>query len=81
MTPTAEDRIRKTFHELTMTLVGLFEVYDVDPEFVDHAAVEIEAILRRGLEVCPQGRGARGTRGKLALERLLDELEAAGALH
>ena len=81
MAPNADDRMLRTFQELTLTMVGLFEVYDVDPDFVNHAADEIEAILRRSLEVGPQGRSARGARGKLALERLLDELEATGSVH
>jgi hypothetical protein len=44
---TANASIRHAFHELTMTLLGLFEVYDAKPELVEHAAEEIESILRR----------------------------------
>ena len=44
---TANASIRSAFHELTMTLLGLFEVYDAKPELVEHAAEEIESILRR----------------------------------
>lgn len=40
---------------------------------VEHAADEIESILRRHLGAPA---GPAGTKGKLALERLLDELEA-----
>jgi hypothetical protein len=72
----ADDRIRRTFHEMISVLLGLAEVYEIDDAFIDHAADEIEAVLRRGLETGPRGRSVRG---KLALERLLDELEAAGA--
>lgn len=71
---TANASIRSAFHELTMTLLGLFEVYDAKPELVEHAAEEIESILRRHIGAPP---GAPGAKGKLALERLLDELEAA----
>ena len=43
-------------------------------ELVEHAAEEIESILRRHIGAPP---GPPGAKGKLALERLLDELEAA----
>ena len=66
--------LRSAFHELTLALLGLFEVYDAAPGLVDHAADEIESILRRHLDAPAAEPGARG---KLALERLLDELEAA----
>jgi len=71
---TANASIRSAFHELTMTLLGLFEVYDAKPELMEHAAEEIESILRRHIGAPP---GPPGAKGKLALERLLDELEAA----
>ena len=71
---TANACIRSAFHELTMTLLGLFEVYSADPALVEHAADEIESILRRHLGTPA---GLAGAKGKLALERLLDELEAA----
>jgi len=76
---TANASIRSAFHELTMTLLGLFEVYDAKPELVEHAAEEIESILRRHIGAPPYGGAPRppGAKGKLALERLLDELEAA----
>jgi hypothetical protein len=76
---TANASIRSAFHELTMTLLGLFEVYDAKPELVEHAAEEIESILRRHIGAPPYGGapGPPGAKGKLALERLLDELEAA----
>lgn len=76
MNTTADDQIRRTFHELTLTMVGLFETYQLDPDFVEHAADEIETILRRSLPAPPC---ERRVRGKLALERLLDELEAASS--
>ena len=46
---TAHASIRSAFHELTLTLLGLFEVYGADPALVEHAADEIESILRRHL--------------------------------
>jgi len=67
-------RLRAAFHELTLTLLGLFEVHEASPELVDHTAEEVEAIVRRHLR---GQQPTRGVRGKLALERLLDELEAA----
>ena len=50
---TANASIRSAFHELTMTLLGLFEVYDAKPELVEHAAEEIESILRRHIGAPP----------------------------
>lgn len=73
---TAHASIRSAFHELTMTLLGLFEVYGADPALVEHAAEEIGSILRRHLGAPA---GPPGAKGKLALERLLDELEAGQA--
>ncbi len=73
-TPPAHAALREAFHELVMALLGLFEVYQAAPDLVEHTAREVEAILRRHLPMSP--RFAR-SQGKLALERLLDELEAA----
>ena len=72
----AHERIRSAFHELTLTLLGLFEVHEASPELVDHAADEIERVVRAHLD---GSRPASGVRGKLALERLLDELESGEA--
>lgn len=35
---TAHASIRSAFHELTLTLLGLFEVYGADPALVEHGA-------------------------------------------
>ena len=69
----ADAHLHRAFHELTLALLGLFEVHGAAPALVDHAADEIESILRRHLGTPAAEPGARG---KLALERLLDELEA-----
>lgn len=71
-----QKQLRDAFHRVTLTLLGLFEVYDADPALVDHAAEELEAIFREHLG---RGRPSAGVNGKLALERLLDELEAGAA--
>lgn len=68
-----QTKLRSTFHKLTLTLLGLFEVYGADAALVDHAAEELEAIFREQLGAGPP---PAGVAGKLALERLLDELEA-----
>ena len=70
------ERLRAGFHELTLNLLGLFEVYDASPELVDHTGEVFERVIRTHLD---GGRPPNGARGKLALERLLDELEAAEA--
>lgn len=67
-----DEQIRTAFHEVISSLLGLFEVYEAPAELVDHMAVEIEEILQRYLK----GSGDRAMKGKLALEQLLDELEA-----
>lgn len=74
---TAHASIRSAFHELTLTLLGLFEVYGAAPALVEHAADEIESMILRRHLGAPAG--PPGAKGKLALERLLDELEAAQA--
>ena len=68
-----QTRLKAAFHQVTMTLLGLFEVYGAAPDLVDHAAEELEAIFREHLRSGPP---APGLHGKLALERLLDEFEA-----
>lgn len=68
-----QTRLKAAFHQVTMTLLGLFEVYDAAPDLVDHAAEELEAVFREHLGGGPP---PPGLHGKLALERLLDELEA-----
>ena len=70
------ERLRAGFHELTLNLLGLFEVYDASPELVDHTGEVFERVIHAHLD---GGRPEGGVRGKLALERLLDELEAAQA--
>jgi hypothetical protein len=60
-------------HELTLNLLGLFETYEASPELIDHAAEAVEQVVRKHLGPWPD----QGVRGKLAMERLLDELEAS----
>ncbi len=69
----AEKRIQAAFHELTISLLSLFDIYNASPDLIEHAADEIESILRHHLKA---PRSKKKSKGKLALERLLDELEA-----
>lgn len=75
-----EQTLRSAFHRVTMMLLGLFEVHRADPDLVDQAAEELEAIVREHLP----SQQRPGIAGKLTLERLLDEFEhadTAGARH
>jgi len=69
-------RLRAGFHELTLNLLGLFEVYGASPELVDHTGEVFERVIHAHLD---SGMPPSSVRGKLALERLLDELEAVEA--
>ncbi len=67
-----DGNVKQVVHRITSTLLALFEVYDVDPELIEVMAEELSAISRDF--TAPQKLPV-GARGKLAMERLLDELE------
>ncbi|MCP4680065.1 MAG: hypothetical protein GY854_32150 [Deltaproteobacteria bacterium] len=67
------ERIKTIFHRITLTLLGLFEVYGADEELVARTAVELETMIKEHTGI------ATGTQtddqGKVAMESLLDALE------
>ena len=64
----------RAFRELTLTLIGLFELHDADPELVQGAADALGKVFRAHLE---RHGGTARTPGRAAMQALLDELEAA----
>jgi hypothetical protein len=67
--------LSRAFHELTLNLIGLFELYEADPELVEGAAEALGKVYRAHLQRRPSA--PRG-RGREAMDVLLDEMEAAG---
>ena len=65
-------KLKTLFHKVLITLLGLFEVYHADGELVEHVAEEMENIYRDFFGKSPV---IPSIRGKLRMERLLDELE------
>ena len=66
-------KLKKLFHKVLITLLGLFEIYHADGELVEHAAEEMESIFRDFFGKSPV---KSSIRGKLRMERMLDELES-----
>ena len=71
----AHEPLRAYAHAIAMSLLGCLEIHDAGAELVDHLAEEFERVTREHLRCRPECR----VRGKLALERLLDELKAGEA--
>ena len=75
-----DNRIRAAFHELTISLLCLFELHQVPGVLINTTAEELERILHHHLTANEEGltvdEEGLATKGKLALERFLDELEA-----
>jgi hypothetical protein len=65
----------RAFRETALSLIGLFQVYEVDPELCAATAEAIGTVFRRHLRQVPPGRA--GT-GRSPLYKLVDELERAG---
>ena len=66
------DALRKVFREVTLTLLGVFEMYDADPA--------IEAAIARGLgdvlrARVPEVARSRAAKGRAALRALLNEID------
>ena len=63
------------FRELTLNLIGLFDLHGADPELEEDAAEALGKVFRAHIEGgAPAPRG----RGHAAMEALLDEMQAAG---
>ena len=65
----------RAFRETALSLIGLFQVYEVDPELCAATAEAIGTVFRRHLRQVPPG-GA--DTGRSPLYKLVDELERAG---
>jgi hypothetical protein len=66
------DALRAAFREVTLTLLGVFDMYDADPA--------IETAIARGLGEVVRGRlpeiaRPRATKGRAALRALLNEID------
>ena len=66
----------RAFRETTLTLIGLFQVYEIDPDLADATAETLGKVFRRHLSATPTppGEGPRGRLHALAdeLDRVLD---------
>jgi hypothetical protein len=64
------------FRELTLTLLGVFEVYDVPPETTTAVARGLGEVFRTHLSEFPPDRAWKGRSALRAMVRDLDELTA-----
>ncbi|PID38728.1 MAG: hypothetical protein CSB49_03980 [Proteobacteria bacterium] len=65
----------KAFRETALSLIGLFQIYEVDPDLCTATAEAIGTVFRRHLRQVP----ANGTdTGHSPLHKLVDELDRAG---
>ncbi len=71
---TQEERnaLRKVFREVTLTLLGVFEMYDADPAIETAIARGLGDVLRARL---PELARPRAAKGRAALRALLNELD------
>ncbi len=65
----------RAFRETALSLIGLFRVYDVDPELANATADTLGRLFRRHLRHAPEG--GEGDR-RCALHALVDEMDRAG---
>ena len=64
------------FRETTLSLIGLFEIYDAEPELTEATAEALAKVFRAHLErSTPQPSGPASQ----PLHSLLDEIDAAAA--
>ncbi len=66
------DALRKVFREVTLTLLGVFEMYDADPAIETAIARGLGDVLRARLPVVARPRAAKG---RAALRALLNEID------
>lgn len=65
----------KAFRETALSLIGLFQIYEVDPDLCAATAEAIGTVFRRHLRQVP----ANGAdTGHSPLHKLVDELDRAG---
>ncbi len=66
------DALRKVFREVTLTLLGVFEIYDADPAIGTAIARGLGDVLRVRL---PETARPRAAKGRAALRALLNEID------
>lgn len=66
------DALRKVFREVTLTRLGVFEMYDADPAIETAIARGLGDVLRARLPEVPRPRAAKG---RAALRALLNEID------
>ncbi len=74
-TPPRDDRsraMRDAFHEATLCLLGVFRLYDVDPNVEEATASALGAVFRKHLRKCAWAGATE------SLTTLLSELEEPG---
>ena len=67
--------LAKAFREVTLSLIGLFDLYDADPDMAEAVAEALGRVFRAHLERSTPPGGAPGPGD--ALHGLADEMEAA----
>lgn len=65
----------KAFRETALSLIGLYQIYEVDPDLCAATAEAIGTVFRRHLRQAPEG---SLDAGHSPLHKLVDELERAG---
>ena len=66
------DALRKVFREVTLTLLGVFEMYDAEPVIETAIARGLGDVLRARL---PEVARPRAAKGRTALRALLNEID------
>ncbi len=66
------DALRKMFREVTLMLLGVFEMWDADPAIETAIARGLSDVLRARL---PEVTRPRAAKGRAALRALLHEVE------
>jgi hypothetical protein len=64
--------LRATFREVTLAVLGVFEMYEADPAIATAIARGLGDVLRARL---PEIARPRATKGRAALRALLNEIE------
>lgn len=72
--PDERSELRATFRELTLTVLGVFEMYEADPAIATAIARGLGDVMRARL---PEVARPRSAKGIAAIRALLNELERA----
>lgn len=71
-TPDERSELRATFRDVTLTVLGVFEMYEADPAIATAIARGIGDVMRARL---PEIARPRAAKGRAALRALLNEIE------